>query len=127
VGTENNRQPYIKIVWIQTCILRYLLHGAGYLFEKLTVAQLVKQPAFFTEPEGSLSWSQNPPLDPILSLPNPVHPIGTNLLKVHLNVILPPTPTSSQSTLAFGVPYQNPVNISPLTHACHMSSPQPHW
>jgi hypothetical protein len=34
--------------------------------------------------------------------------------KVHLNVILPPTPSSSQWCLTFGPPTQNPVNISPL-------------
>jgi hypothetical protein len=47
---------------------------------------------------------------------------------VHLNIILPPIPTSSQSTLTYGAPYQNPVNTSPLTHSCHISGPHyPHW
>jgi hypothetical protein len=32
-------------------------------------------------------------------------------------------PRSSQWSLPFGPPNQNPVNISPLTHACHMSRP----
>jgi hypothetical protein len=39
------------------------------------------------EPEGSLPCSQNPPLDPVLSQPNPVRPIDTYHPKVHLNVI----------------------------------------
>jgi len=46
-------------------------------------------------PEGSLPCS----LDPILSQPNPVRPIDPCLSKVHLNVILPPTPRSSHTVL----------------------------
>jgi hypothetical protein len=30
---------------------------------------------------------------------------------------------SSQWSLTFGPPNQNPVNTSPLPHACHMSRP----
>jgi hypothetical protein len=57
-------------------------------------------------------------MDPILSQPNPVCPIDPHLIKVHLNVILPPTPRSSQRSLTFGPPNQNPVNTSPSpTHA----------
>jgi hypothetical protein len=37
-----------------------------------------------------------PPPDPILSQANPFRPIDPYLPKVHLNVILPPTPRSSQ-------------------------------
>jgi fumarate reductase subunit D len=33
---------------------------------------------------------------------------------MHLNVILPPTPRSSQWSLPFGLPNQNSVNTSPL-------------
>jgi hypothetical protein len=37
-------------------------------------------------------------------------------------------PRSSQWSLTFGFPNQNPVNTSPLPHTCHMSSPpQPPW
>jgi hypothetical protein len=36
------------------------------------------------------------------------------LPKVHLNVILPPTPRSFQWSLAFGLPNQNLVNTSPF-------------
>jgi len=60
-----------------------------------------------------------PPLDPILSQPNPVRPIDPCLSKIHLNVIFPPTPRSSQWSLTFGPPNQNPVNTSPLPHACY--------
>jgi hypothetical protein len=37
-------------------------------------------------------------------------------------------PRSSQWSLAFGPPNENPVNTSPLPHACHMSRlPHPPW
>jgi hypothetical protein len=44
----------------------------------------------------------SPPMDPILSHLNPVRPIDPCLPKAHLNVIFPPTPRSSQWSLAFG-------------------------
>jgi hypothetical protein len=83
---------------------------------------------FFTEPEGPLPSSQKPPLDPVLSQLNPIRPIDPYLPKVHLNVILPPTPRSSQWSLTLGPSNQNPVNASPLPHASHMSRPpHPPW
>jgi hypothetical protein len=51
---------------------------------------------------------KSPPLDPILSQPNSVRPIDPYLPEVHFNVILPPTPRSSQWSLPFGPPNQNP-------------------
>jgi hypothetical protein len=37
-------------------------------------------------------------------------------------------PRSSQWSLTFGSPNQNPVNTSPFPYACHMScSPHPPW
>jgi len=65
------------------------------------------------------------PLDSILNQLNPVCPINLYLPKVHLNVILPPTSWSSQWSLPFRPPNQNPVNTSPIPHAYHMSCP-PH-
>jgi hypothetical protein len=53
---------------------------------------------------------KSPPLDPILIQPNPVRSIDPYHPKVKINVILPPTPSSSQWSLTFGLPSQNPVN-----------------
>jgi hypothetical protein len=96
------------------------------LFEKLIVTQLIKKYLAFFMIHHRVHKS--PLLGPILSQLNPVRPIHPYLPKVRLNVILPPTPRFSQWSLTFGPPNQNPVNTSPLSHACHMSRPpHPPW
>jgi hypothetical protein len=85
------------------------------IIEKLIVTQLVKKyPAFLWNPKVHYRVHRNPPLDPILSQLNSVRPIDPYLPQVQLNVILPPAPRSSQWSLTFEHPYQNPVNTSPL-------------
>jgi hypothetical protein len=88
------------------------------LFEKLIVTQLVKKyPAFLWNPKIHHRVHTSPSLDPILSQLNPVRHIDPYVTKVQI-VILPPTPRSSQWSLAFGPPNQNPASTSPLPHAC---------
>jgi hypothetical protein len=48
-----------------------------------------------------------------------------NLPKVHFDPILPSAPWSFKWSLSFGLSHQNPIPISPLAHACHMTQP-PH-
>jgi hypothetical protein len=74
--------------------------------------------AFTTARQRSLSWarwihSPTPPPQPI------------NLLMVHFEPILPSTPWSFKRSFYFGLSHQNPVHVSPLSHACHMPCP-PH-
>jgi hypothetical protein len=66
-----------------------------------------KYPVFLWNPTVHYRVHTSAPLDPILSQLNPVRPINPCLPKVHLNVILPPTPMSSQWSLAFGPPNQD--------------------
>jgi hypothetical protein len=82
------------------------------LFEKLIVTQLIKKILLsLWNPKVHRRVHKIPPMDPILSQLNPVRPIDPYLPKVQLNVILPPTPRSSQWSLTFGPPNQNPTPV----------------
>jgi hypothetical protein len=50
-------------------------------------------------------------------------PHNSYLCKVQLNIKFLPTHMSSQWSLTFELPHQNPEDTSPLLHACHMSRP----
>jgi hypothetical protein len=115
------RDHYL-LTYLFTYLLTYILTAwCSILFQKLIVIQLVKKyPAFLWNPKVHYRVHTSPPLDPILSQLNPVLPIDHSLSKVNLNVILPPTPRSSQLSLTFGPPNQNPLSPlpSPMRATC---------
>ena len=89
--------------------------------QKLTGSQLVKRfPSFYVTRSFitastsarhlSLSWA---------SSIQPVHPTF-HFLKIHLNIILPSAPGSSQWSISLRFPHQNPVRTSPLPHTRYM-------
>ena len=73
------------------------------------------------EPEGSLTYSQEPISCPIMSQISPVHAPQTHFLKIHINIILSPTPEPSKWSLSLTFSHQNHVSTSPppICATCH--------
>jgi hypothetical protein len=72
---------------------------------------------------------KSPPLVPILSRTNPIHPhLPPYFPKMHPNIILPCTPRSFEWSLPSRFPNQNTECIPHLSHACYMPGPyHSHW
>jgi hypothetical protein len=59
---------------------------------------------------------------PILSQINPIY-ASFHFVKIHLNIILPSTPSLPRGLFLSGFPTNNPVYTSPLPHTCYMPRP----
>jgi hypothetical protein len=84
------------------------------IFKVVTYTAFHTLSPFLMELEGPLASLKSQPLDPILSQPDPVHPIDSPILKVHLNVIIPITPGLSSGPFPLDLANQNPANNSTL-------------
>src|SRR5215510_15502951 len=90
----------------------YLLHAAESFLRSWPVFAASQEiPCIFMEPEGSLPYSQVPATRPYPE-PTPSSPHDSDFLKIHLNIILPPTSGSPQWPLSLRFPHQHPVHPS---------------
>jgi hypothetical protein len=85
-------------------------------------------PRLLWKPKVPYRDDKNPPLDPILDQMHPVHTFSVYFFKIRSNIILPPTPWSSEWSLSFRFSDQNFVCVCLLSHAYYVpyqSSPPP--
>jgi len=80
-------------------------------------------PRILWNPKVHYCIQKCPPPVPILSQLDPVHTPTSHFLKIHLNIILPSTPGSSNWPLPLRFPHSNPLYASPLPHTRHISHP----
>ena len=100
---------------LTTYLHTYLLNlWSRVLLEKQSSSLLVKKSINFMEHEGSLLHSHVPITCPVLSQLDPVHAPTSQFLKIHLNIIPPLMPWSSQWSHSLRFPHENPVYASPL-------------
>jgi len=88
--------------------------------EQLQFLSWSRNSPHFMEPEDSLPHSQQPPIVPIMSQTDPIHALPSCSFKIHVNIFLPSTPTTSQWSLSFRFSHQRAVCIS-LPRTSHLS------
>jgi hypothetical protein len=77
-------------------------------------------PRLLQNPKAHYRVYKSPPLARILIQINPVYNFPSCFYKIHINIILPSTPRSSEWSLLVSFFYQYFVCISHLSHSCYM-------
>jgi hypothetical protein len=110
---------------ISVCIYFLLLYSMqqSAFWEANRFSTRQEIPRILWNPQGSLPHHKCPPTVPILCQINSVHVSTSHFLKIHLNIILLSTPTSSKWSLSLRALYQNSVYTSPLPHTGHKLRP----
>jgi hypothetical protein len=80
-------------------------------------------PRLLSNPKLHYRIDKCPPPVPILSQLDAVQTPTPDALKIHLSIIISSTPGSSNWSLPFRFPNQNPVYTSPVPHKCYMPRP----
>jgi hypothetical protein len=87
------------------------------LLEKLNgFASIKKIPSFLWNPEVHYRTHKRPPSVSILNQLYPVTTTPSHFLKIHLNIILPPTPWSPPWSLSLWFPHNVSIQISYFTN-----------
>jgi len=80
-------------------------------------------PRLLSNPKLNYRIDKYPPAVPILSQLNSVQIPTSDVLKIHLDIIISSTPGPSKRSLPFRFPNQNPVYTAPVPHKCYMPRP----
>jgi hypothetical protein len=104
------------LTYLFTYLLTYLLHGAGHYLKSSLSLSLSKKILLSYGTRRFITMFTRP-------YPEPDKSSLPHRSLFGFNFILSPMPRSSPWSLTFGPPNQNPVNTSPLPHACHMPRP----
>jgi hypothetical protein len=76
-------------------------------------------PCILWNPKVHYRIHKSPTLVPLLSQNNPVH-ASSHFLKIHLNIILPSMPGSSEWSPPLRFPHPNTLRTSPLHNRCYI-------
>ena len=104
-------------------VSQYLLTPWRSPQEAMLFAASQEIPRILWNPKVHYRIHKYPPPVLILSQLDPVQTPTSHFLKIHLNIILPSTPGSSNWSLSPRFPHQNPIYASPLHHTNYMPCP----